>query len=191
MALIGYARVSTGEQNSALQTDALAAAGCDRIFSDTASGAKSVRPQLEVALTSLQVGDTLVVWKLDRLGRSMQYLVKLIGELMQRQVGFRSLTEAIDATTPAGQLLFHMMGALAQFERDLIRERTRAGLDAAASRGRKGGRPPLVTDELIRSARQLTRHGLSVRQAANRLGVGKSTLYLALSKIVTGSSNCS
>ena len=180
VALIGYARISTGEQNSALQIDGLKAAGCDTIFADTASGSKADRPQLEAALQYLRTGDILVVWKLDRLGRSMRHLVELIGSLGQRQVGFRSLTEAIDATTPAGQLLFHVMGALAQFERDLIRERTRAGLSAAAARGRKGGRPIVVTAEIIEKARRLVGQGLSVREAAARLRVGKSSLYDAL-----------
>lgn len=180
VALIGYARISTGEQNSALQIDALKAAGCHPVFTDTASGAKSDRPQLVAALQYLRTGDILVVWKLDRLGRSMRHLVEIIGGLGQRQIGFRSLTEAIDATTPAGQLLFHMMGALAQFERDLIRERTRAGLSAAAARGRKGGRPTVVTVDIVEKARMLVGQGLSVREAAVRLRVGKSSLYDAL-----------
>lgn len=187
VALIGYARVSTGEQNSALQIDGLKSAGCETIFADTASGTKAARPNLDAALRYLRSGDTLVVWKLDRLGRSMRHLVELIGGLGQREIGFMSLTENIDASTPAGQLLFHVMGALAQFERDLIRERTIAGLSAAAARGRKGGRRPVVTVDVIEKARALMGLGLTVREAASRLRVGKSTLYSALSADLTSS----
>jgi DNA invertase Pin-like site-specific DNA recombinase len=138
MALIGYARVSTAEQDTALQTDALRKAGCERVFEDTASGAKADRPGLADALAYLRDGDVLAVWRLDRLGRSLPHLIETIGALEARGVGFRSLTEAIDTTTPGGRLIFHVFGALGQFERDLIRERTKAGLTAAAARGRKG-----------------------------------------------------
>jgi DNA invertase Pin-like site-specific DNA recombinase len=131
MALIGYARVSTAEQDTALQTDALRKAGCERVFEDTASGAKADRPGLADALAYLRDGDVLAVWRLDRLGRSMPHLIETIGALEARGVGFRSLTEAIDTTTPGGRLIFHVFGALGQFERDLIRERTKAGLTAA------------------------------------------------------------
>ncbi len=179
MALVGYARVSTSDQDAALQTDALNAAQCVKIFSDTASGANTARPQLEAAISYVRRGDTLVVWKLDRLGRSMRHLVEVIDGLGKREVGFQSLTEAIDTSTSAGQLLFHMMGALAQFERDLIRERTRAGLRAAAARGRKGGRPTVATHALLEKARALTEMGLSMREAAGRLRVSKTTLYSA------------
>ena len=140
MALIGYARVSTAEQDTALQTDALRNAGCERVFEDTASGAKADRPGLADALAYLRDGDVLVVWRLDRLGRSLPHLIETVGKLEARGVGFRSLTENIDTTTPGGRLIFHVFGALGQFERDLIRERTKAGLTAAAARGRKGGR---------------------------------------------------
>lgn len=180
MAMVGYARVSTSDQDAALQIDALHDAGCERIFSDTASGANAARPQLAAAMAYLRQGDVMVVWKLDRLGRSMGHLVEVIGSLGKQGIGFRSLTEAIDATTPTGQLLFHMMGALAQFERDLIRERTRAGLKAAAARGRKGGRRPIITADIVDKAKILTGQGLSVREAAQRLRIGKSTLYNAL-----------
>lgn len=139
MALIGYARVSTAEQDTALQTDALRKAGCERIFEDTVSGTKTDRPGLTSALAWLRDGDVLVVWRLDRLGRSMVHLIETISALESKGVGFRSLTESIDTTTPGGLLIFHVFGALGQFERDLIRERTRAGLAAAAARGRKGG----------------------------------------------------
>jgi DNA invertase Pin-like site-specific DNA recombinase len=139
MTRVGYARVSTLEQDPALQRDALAAAGCTKMFEDRASGARADRPGLGQALAFLREGDVLVVWKLDRLGRSLVHLVETVGSLAARGVGFRSLTEAIDTTTPGGRLVFHLFAALGQFERDLIRERTRAGLAAAAARGRRGG----------------------------------------------------
>lgn len=142
MALIGYARVSTDEQNPALQFDALTGAGCHRIFSDNASGAIVCRPALEDALAALKPGDTLVTWKLDRLGRSLSHLIGLVSLLEGRGVAFRSLSEAIDTTTASGRLLFHVMGALAEFERALISERTRAGMAAARARGSLIGRPP-------------------------------------------------
>ena len=137
---IGYARVSTLDQNPALQLDALAAAGCAKVFEDRASGAKADRAGLAAAISYVRDGDVLIVWKLDRLGRSLPHLIETITTLEKRGVGFRSVTEAIDTTTPGGRLVFHLFGALGQFERDLIQERTRAGLVAAAARGRKGGR---------------------------------------------------
>ena len=180
MALIGYARVSTAEQNLDLQQDALQKAGCERIFTDTASGAKTDRPGLAAALAYLRDGDVLAVWRLDRLGRSLPHLIETIGTLEARGVGFRSLTESIDTTTPGGRLIFHVFGALGQFERDLIRERTRAGLSAAAARGRKGGRKPVVTADKLQRAREHLANGLNVREAAARLKVGKTALYAAL-----------
>ncbi|EAM8425558.1 recombinase family protein [Salmonella enterica] len=180
MALIGYARVSTAEQDTALQTDALRKTGCERIFEDTVSGAKTDRPGLTAALAWLRDGDVLVVWRLDRLGRSMVHLIETITELESKGVGFRSLTESIDTTTPGGLLIFHVFGALGQFERDLIRERTRAGLAAAASRGRKGGRKPVVTADKLQRAREYIATGLNVREAASRLRVSKTALYAAL-----------
>jgi len=180
MALIGYARVSTAEQDTALQTDALNKAGCDRIFEDTVSGAKADRPGLAAALAYLREGDALVVWRLDRLGRSLPHLIDTISALEARGVGFRSLTEAIDTTTPGGRLIFHVFGALGQFERDLIRERTKAGLLAAAVRGRKGGRKPVVTADKLQRAREHIANGLNVREAAARLRIGKTALYAAL-----------
>jgi DNA invertase Pin-like site-specific DNA recombinase len=138
---IGYARVSTEEQTLDLQLDALQAAGCDRLFTDTASGAKAERPGLRETLDHLRAGDTLVVWRLDRLGRSLRHLIETVTTLAERGVGFKSLTESIDTTSPGGKLIFHLFGALAEFERDLIRERTKAGLTAARARGRTGGRP--------------------------------------------------
>ena len=180
MALVGYTRVSTLDQNPALQRDALAAAGCVKLFEDRASGARADRPGLAQALAFLREGDVLVVWKLDRLGRSLPHLIETVAALAARGVGFRSLTESIDTTTPGGRLVFHLFGALGQFERDLIRERTRAGLAAAAARGRKGGRKPVVTDDKLRRARALLAQGLTVREAAGRVRVGKTVLYEAL-----------
>jgi DNA invertase Pin-like site-specific DNA recombinase len=180
MALIGYARVSTAEQDTALQTDALRKAGCGQIFEDAASGAKADRPGLAAALAFLRDGDVLAVWRLDRLGRSLPHLIETIGALEARGVGFRSLTESIDTTTPGGRLIFHVFGALGQFERDLIRERTKAGLTAAAARGRKGGRKPVITADKLQRAQEHITNGLNVREAAARLKVGKTALYAAL-----------
>ena len=180
MALIGYARVSTVEQDTALQTDALRKAGCEKIFEDTVSGAKADRPGLTAALVYLRDGDVLAVWRLDRLGRSLPHLIDTVGTLEARGVGFRSLTENIDTTTPSGRLIFHVFGALGQFERDLIRERTKAGLTAAAARGRKGGRKPVVTADKLQRAREHIANGLNVREAAARLKIGKTALYAAL-----------
>lgn len=180
MALIGYARVSTVEQDTALQTDALSKAGCERIFEDTASGAKADRLGLAAALSYAREGDALVVWRLDRLGRSLSHLIEMISALEERGVGFRSITESIDTTTSGGRLIFHVFGALGQFERDLIRERTKAGLAAAAARGRKGGRKPVVSTEKLQRAQELIANGLTVREAAARIKVGKTALYAAL-----------
>ncbi len=180
MALVGYARVSTADQNPDLQRDALSAAGCARVFEDEASGARVDRPGLAQALDYARDGDILVVWKLDRLGRSLSHLIEAVAGLEARNVGFRSLTEDIDTTTPGGRLVFHLFGALGEFERDLIRERTRAGLAAAAARGRKGGRKPVATPERIDRARAMIARGLTVREAAARLRIGKTALYAAL-----------
>jgi DNA invertase Pin-like site-specific DNA recombinase len=183
MALVGYARVSTQDQNPDLQRDALASAGCVRVFEDAASGARAERPGLAEALDYVRDGDVLVVWKLDRLGRSLSHLIETVAGLEAKGVGFRSLTEAIDTTTPGGRLVFHLFGALGEFERDLIRERTRAGLAAAAARGRKGGRKPVATPERIARARAMIARGLTVREAAARLKIGKTALYAALHDI--------
>ena len=180
MALIGYARVSTADQKLALQHDALVRAGCERTFEDQASGARADRPGLAEALAYLRSGDTLVVWKLDRLGRSMRHLIAQVGDLAARGIGFRSLTENIDTTTPGGMLVFNIFGSLAQFERDLIRERTQAGLRAARERGTQGGRRPVVTPDKLRKARAHIAAGLTVREAAARLKIGKTALYKAL-----------
>ena len=182
MAAIGYARVSTTDQDLTLQLDALAKAGCARVFEDKASGAKADRPGLKAALSFVRDGDILTVWKLDRLGRSLPHLIETVNGLEARGVSFRSLTEAIDTTTPGGRLIFHIFGALGQFERDLIRERTRAGLDAAIARGRQSGRKPVMTDEKLRHAQTLIARGLTVREAAARIKVGKTTLYAALAQ---------
>ncbi len=181
MAGIGYVRVSTHDQDAALQSDALAQAGVERFFEDIGvSGATTVRPGLDAALDHLREGDTFVVWRLDRLGRSMGHLPETVGALESRGIGFRSLTESVDITTTAGRLVFHIFGALSQFGRDLIRERTQAGLRAARARGRRGGRPKAVTPAIVARARELIDQGLTVREAAARVRVGKSTLYTAL-----------
>src|SRR3546814_20056490 len=152
------------------------AAGGDRIFDDHASGAKADRPGLAEALAYLRAGDTLVVWKLDRLGRSMSHLIEKIDELASRDIGFRSLTENIDTTTPGGMLVFNIFGSLAQFERDLIRERTQAGLRAARERGSKGGRRPVVTPDKLRKARAHIAAGPNARAAAARIKTGNTPL---------------
>jgi len=181
---IGYARVSTGEQDLALQLDVLKAAGCERCFSDTASGSQQERPQLSRALEELGDGqDTLVVWRLDRLGRSLRHLIELIGELEQRRLGFRSLTEGIDTTSSSGRLVFHIFGAISEFERRLIRERTQAGLQAARVRGRLGGRPTIVTEDKLRIAREMLAGGEhTMQQIAAAVGVGRATLYRHLDR---------
>jgi DNA invertase Pin-like site-specific DNA recombinase len=174
--LIGYARTSTAGQDRALQLDALKLAGCDKVYEETASGAKRDREQLAAALEFMRDGDTLVVWKLDRLARSMRQLIETIEDLRVRKIGFRSVTEAIDTTTAAGELMFHIFGALAQFERSLIRERVNAGLAAARSRGRLGGRPP-IGDEALKNAHTMIERGLTPTKAAKLAGVSRSTLY--------------
>jgi DNA invertase Pin-like site-specific DNA recombinase len=176
--LIGYARVSTTEQDASLQLDALKAAGCLRVFTDKASGSLDRRPQLDRLLDQLRPGDTIVVWRLDRLGRSLKHLIQLIEDLADRDVGFRSLTEGMDTTTSGGMLVFQIFGALAEFERSLIRERTMAGLAAARSRGRVGGRPPVMTPEKVKVARDLYgARDLTVEEIAKTIGVSRKTVY--------------
>jgi DNA invertase Pin-like site-specific DNA recombinase len=176
--LLGYARVSTTDQHPQLQVDALTAAGCYRVFTETASGARTDRPTLEQLLDQLRPGDTLVVWKLDRLGRSLRHLVDTVTGLAERGVGFRSLQEAIDTTTPGGKLVFHVFAALAEFERDLIRERTAAGLAAARARGRRGGRPSVMTAHKARVAQEMYRSGQdTVSAIAQTLGISRASLY--------------
>lgn len=176
--IIGYARVSTIDQDTALQTDALKAAGCERIFEEKASGAKEDRPELARALDHARPGDVLVVWKLDRLARSLKQLVLVLDDLNERGIGFRCLAPAIDTTTPEGRLLYSITGAFAEFERAIIQQRTKAGLKAALARGRKGGRPPALTPADIAAARaMLSDPKISVAQVAERFGVGRTTLY--------------
>lgn len=180
--LIGYARVSTLDQNPASQQDALRSAGCERIYTDKASGKLASRPQLDRALRAAQPGDTLVVWRLDRLGRSLPHLLQVVTDLEARGVGFRSLTEQVDTTSATGRLIFHVFAALAEFERQLTVERTEAGLAAARARGRKGGRPSVMTPRKLDLARRLVAEGqLSMAEIAAVIGVGRSTLYRHLS----------
>lgn len=179
----GYARVSTGDQTTDLQQDALEKAGCNRIFIDVASGAKAHRPELDHMLDLLREGDTVVVWKLDRLGRSMQNLVELINDFDTRGVQFRSLTESIDTSTPGGTLIFNIFGSLAQLERDLIRERTRAGLEAARARGRTGGRPSSLDEKQAKEVRRLYEsRSVTVDQIASMMRVSRTTIYRCLQK---------
>jgi DNA invertase Pin-like site-specific DNA recombinase len=175
--LIGYARVSTHEQTSALQQDALTKAGCGKIFTDTASGALEERNGLEAALNYVRAGDMLVVWRLDRLGRSLKHLIETISQLDSRNIGFKSLTENIDTTTSGGKLIFHIFGALAEFERNLIRERTQAGLTAARARGKKGGRPQALTARQLGIARDLYDKRHPIAEICRTLKVSKATLY--------------
>lgn len=178
---IGYARVSTDDQNTDLQLDALKRAGCRRIYTDKGQGgAKRSRPQLDKCLADLKPGDVLTVWKLDRLGRSLSHLVAVLEDLNGRGVAFRSLTEAIDTSNPAGRLMGHVIAALAEFERALITERTRAGIRAAKRRGVKLGRKPALSAEQVAHARKLVEQGDSPGDVAQLLGVARSTLYKAL-----------
>ncbi len=175
---VGYARVSSSEQNLDLQRDALLAAGCDasKTFTDKLSGARDDRPGLAQALDYVREGDTLEVWRLDRLGRSLSHLIKVTTELEERGVGFESLQEGIDTTTSGGKLVFHIFGALAEFERSLIRERTQAGLKAARARGRNGGRPKSLSSHQIKMAKMmLAAPDVSAQQVAEHFGVARST----------------
>jgi len=176
--LVGYARVSTQDQKPALQLDALTQVGCERIFEEKASGAQRERPQLLAAIDFMRDGDTLVVWRLDRLARSLKQLIETVEALEARGIGFRSVTEAIDTTTSGGRLVFYIFAALAEFERSIIRERTTAGLQAARERGRVGGRPPAMTSEDVAVARALLADpNITTKAVARRLGVAVSTLY--------------
>jgi len=175
---IGYARVSTDDQNLDLQRDALALAGCSSIYEEIISGKSTERPELNHCLKALRNGDTLVVWRLDRLGRSLPDLVGIVSRLEQEEVGFESISERIETTSAAGKLIFHVFAALAEFERNLIRERTRAGLLAARTRGRKGGRKPALDDRQLREIRALLSDPeIQVADVARRYGVSRSTLY--------------
>jgi DNA invertase Pin-like site-specific DNA recombinase len=176
--LIGYARVSTRDQKPQLQLDALQEAGCERVFEETASGAKRDRPELKAVLDFMRAGDNLVVWKLDRLARSTRQLLETVEALELRGIGLKILTQNIDTTNAGGRLIFTVFSAIAEFEREIIRERTRAGLDAARSRGRTGGRPRALSEKDLKEARALLADSeITVEDVARRLGVGPSTLY--------------
>ena len=187
--LVGYVRVSTSDdrQTTDLQRDALRAAGVDErnIYEDKASGARDDRPGLQACFEFLREGDVLVVWKLDRLGRSLPHLIEIVSGMRARGIGFRSLTETIDTTTAMGEFLFHVFGALAQYERSLIRERVLAGLAAAKRRDRKGGRPRKLDDERIGAARALMLSGMTVSGVARSVGVPRSTLVDSLNRMPT------
>jgi DNA invertase Pin-like site-specific DNA recombinase len=180
----GYARVSTKDQHLELQLDALTKAGCEKIYQDIASGARTERPALNEVINKLRAGDVLVIWKLDRLGRSLNHLIGLVNELMERQIGLQSLHDPIDTTTAQGRLSFNLFASLAEFERDLIRERTQAGLSAARARGRNGGRPkgiPQKAEATACAAETLYKEGrLTVNEISEKLGIAKSTLYAYL-----------
>jgi DNA invertase Pin-like site-specific DNA recombinase len=180
--IYGYARVSTDEQNLNLQLDALEHAGCEKIFKDGGvSGTATTRPGLDDALSHLQEGDVLTVWKLDRLGRSLPHLITVIEALQAKGAGFKSLSESIDTTTAGGKLIFHIFGALAEFERSLIAERTRVGLQAAKKRGKKLGRPMRLTREQIKHAEKMINSGQQTASGMAELyGVDRTTLYRAM-----------
>jgi DNA invertase Pin-like site-specific DNA recombinase len=181
--LIGYARVSTHDQTLNLQQDALEKAGCNKIFTDTISGAKTERPGWEQALAYVRPGDTLVVWRLDRLGRSLKHLIETITTLHDREIGFKSITENIDTTTSGGKLVFHIFGALAEFERDIIRERTQAGLQAARARGKRGGRPKALNPKKQAMAQALYEDkNNAVADICKMLNISRATLYRYIQK---------
>jgi DNA invertase Pin-like site-specific DNA recombinase len=176
--LIGYARVSTDDQNLDLQRDALNKAGCEQIYTDQVSGTKATRPGLTEALSHLRAGDTLVVWRLDRLGRSLRHLIDTVTDLQERGVGFKSLQESIDTTTSGGKLVFHIFGALAEFEREIIRERTQAGLQAARARGKMGGRPKALNEKQVQILRTLAADPQkSIDDICKTLGISRMTYY--------------
>jgi DNA invertase Pin-like site-specific DNA recombinase len=176
--IVGYARVSTADQNLALQCDALKGCGCEKVFSDTASGTAPLRQGLNETLDYLREGDTLVVWRLDRLGRSLRGLIELMNTLHERKVAFKSLVDSIDTSTPSGQFFFHVTGAFAELERNLIRERTTAGLKAARSRGRKGGRPKAIDQQTFETAFRLYEDKKdSVGDICKRFGIARRTFY--------------
>ena len=179
--LVGYARVSTVDQSLDLQIDALSDAGCARVFTDKASGALDQRPELIRMIDHLREGDTVVVWRLDRLGRSLRHLLEVVGDLEARGVGFKSVTEGLDTSTAGGKLVFHLFASLAEFERSLIIERTQAGLAAARARGRKGGRPSKMTPQKLEVARTMyDSKSHSLAAIAETVGVSRATLYRAL-----------
>lgn len=175
--LIGYARVSTQDQNLDLQMDALKKAGCTKVFSDKISGDKVTRPGLDDAFSYLREGDTLVIWKLDRLGRNVKGLIEFVGKLTEAKINFRSLTDGIDTNTPAGRFFFHVMASLAQMERELLIERTKIGLEAAKKRGRVGGRKRVMTDSKLDAVKKLLENGMPPKEVAKNLGISIPTLY--------------
>jgi len=178
--LLGYARISTNDQNFDLQIDALTKHGCKRFYKDTVSGAKSKRPGLDEMLKEARPKDIIVIWKLDRLGRSLKHLVDLVAELNERDIGLRSLNDPIDTTTAQGRLVFNIFASLAEFEREIIRERTNAGLAAARARGRTGGRKPGLSEDAKRKARiaqSYYEEGMAVNQITKSIGISKATLY--------------
>lgn len=178
--LIGYARVSTEEQTLDLQIDALTEAGCSNVYTDKISGSRSDRPELGKALDYVRKGDTFVVWRLDRLGRSVRHLIEVVNDFEERGIGFKSLQETIDTTTSTGKLTFHVFAALAQFERDLIAERTKAGLEAARRRGRVGGRRTVMSPDKLRVVRDLyddPESKMTVQEIADTVGVSRATVY--------------
>lgn len=175
--LIGYARVSTQDQNLELQLTALKKAGCKKLYQDQISGAKNNRPGLQLALEVLRKGDTLVVWKLDRLGRSVKGLIDLVNQLHQKGTHFKSITDSVDTSSASGRFFFHVMASLAQMERELVAERTRAGLAAAKAQGRIGGRKRKMTKSKIESARKLLKSGMPPKDVAQNLGISIPTLY--------------
>ena len=183
MSRIGYARVSTADQTTDLQLDALRASGCDRIFQDEISGATTSRPGLDEALSYMRPGDTFVVWKLDRLGRSLQHLLEVVNALHAREIGFQSLTESIDTTTNGGRLIFSIFGALAEFERGVIRERVAAGLSAARKRGRVGGRPKVVDGAKEAAIEALSKQGMTTSEICLSLSISRATLFRVKSKM--------
>jgi len=181
--IIGYARVSTQDQSPQLQLDALASASCEQVFHETATGTLRERPELTACLRTLRKGDALVVWKLDRLARSLKDLVEIVHDLNQRGIGFRSLTESIDTTSSGGRLVFHIFGALAEFEHSLIRERTIAGLAAARARGRKGGRKPALSSADVRkAAAMLADPSITKAEVAKHFAVSRVTLNSSLAR---------
>jgi DNA invertase Pin-like site-specific DNA recombinase len=181
--IIGYARVSTQDQNPDFQVDALEKAGCEQIFQEKVTGKLRERPELSQCLRTLRKGDILVVWKLDRLARSLKDLVEIVQELHDREIGFKSLTESIDTTSSGGRLVFHIFGALAEFEHDLIRERTIAGLQAARARGRKGGRRPAMSDaDVKKAAAMLLDPNITKKEVAEHFAVSRTTLNASLQR---------
>lgn len=182
--IIGYARVSTQDQSPEFQVDALEKAGCEQVFQEKFTGSLRERPELSQCLRTLRKGDVLVVWKLDRLARSLKDLVEIVQDLHDREVGFKSITEAVDTTSSGGRLVFHIFGALAEFEHDLIRERTKAGLQAARARGRKGGRKPAMSQADIRkAAAMLSDDKITKTEVASHFGVTRTTLNASLSRV--------